>query len=479
MKRPNFPLPVAGALLALGTALPAQAPPAGFTYQTLTDGVLNTASSMAFAPDGRLFVAERTTGNIRIFSGGALQAAVWATVPVLNSSASEQGLLGIAIDPGFLQNGFVYVYYTTPDALQNRIGRLQEVGGVGVNFTVLTPANAIPTGGASIHNGGRLVFGADGMLYAGTGDRSVSSLAQQTTNWNGKVLRFEPPNLTIPANNPFAGSPIWSYGHRNQFGLTVHPVTGDVFQTENGQNTTDEVNRIVRGGNYGWPTYEGPEPVPDPNTVDPLATWSPTPDPTGTCFYSGTNYPANYTNAWFFVEYTAGLVRKLDLNATATQVVSQQVFDDLPGRAFDIQMGPDGNLWVLSNDGAVRGGDEIGRYVHLNEAQPSINIMSVSNKAIGGSVTIGCHGRNGDLFLPFASVVELQPPVPTPFGVQLVPVDIPLGVVFVGADDRAYLGLALGNNPALIGSRLFVQAARVDTTTLQIQATNHDGIILK
>src|SRR5262249_3309667 len=123
--------------------------------------------------------------------------------------------------------------------LQNRIGRLQEVAGAGTNFTILSPNNAIPTGGASIHNGGRMVFGFDGKLYVGTGDRSVSSLAQQLTNWNGKVLRFDVPNLTIPADNPFAGSPIWSYGHRNQFGLTVHPVTGDVFQTENGLNTTD------------------------------------------------------------------------------------------------------------------------------------------------------------------------------------------------------------------------------------------------
>jgi glucose/arabinose dehydrogenase len=467
------------ATVALAALTTAQAPPAGFSYQMLTDNAISIGSSMAFAPDGRLFLCERTTGNIRVFANGALQGTPWATVPVLNSSGSEQGLLGIAIDPAFLTNRYVYVYYTTTDQQQNRIGRLQEVGGVGTNFTILSPNNAIPTGGSSIHNGGRLVFGQDGMLYAGTGDRGVSSTAQQTTNWTGKVLRFTVPNLGIPLDNPFAGSPIWSYGHRNQFGLTVHPITGDVFQTENGQVTTDEINRIVRGGNYGWPQYEGPEPVPDPNTVDPLATYSPTPDPTGTCFYSGTNYPANYINSWFFLEYSAGRVRKVDLDATATAVVAQSVFDDL-GIALDIQMGPDGNLWILHNDTtSARGGDELGRYVHAGEANPSINLMAVSNRSVGGSLTWGFHGRNGDLFVPWASTSVFTTPTPSPYGNQWVPIDIVLPFQLVTADDRAYLGLSIASNPVLMGTPVFTQALRVDTTTMTLTTTNYDGLVLR
>ncbi|MEO6595628.1 MAG: PQQ-dependent sugar dehydrogenase [Planctomycetota bacterium] len=467
--------PLAFALLA-GLAA-AQSPPAGFTYETLTDNAIARGSSMAFAPDGRLFICERTTGNIRIFQDGALQAVNWATVTVLNSSGSEQGLLGIAIDPAFRTNGFVYVYYTTPLPTQNRIARLQEVGGVGTNFTVLTPDQAIPTGGSSIHNGGRLVFGQDGKLYAGTGDHGTSSLAQQLTNWNGKVLRFDGPNLTIPGDNPFAGSPIFSYGHRNQFGLTVHPVTGDIFQTENGLNTTDEVNRILSGGNYGWPTYEGPEPVPNPATVDPLAWYSPTPDPTGTCFYSGTNYPASYTYAWFFVEYTAGRVRKLDLDPTATSVVSQSIFDDLV-QAYDIQMGPDGNLWVLHNDTAgQRGGDEIGRYVHQGEANPSLNVMAVSNKSIGASLTFGCHGNNGDIFLAWVSTSVFGSPVPTPFGDQWVPLELVVDFALAVADNRAYIAWNVPNDPILNNVPLYAQAARIDPN-FAITATNFDSIVL-
>lgn len=465
-------------VLACSAALLAQNPPAGFTYQMLTDNSLARASAMAFAPDGRLFVCERTTGNIRVFANGALQAGAWANVPCLNSSGSEQGLLSLAVDPGFLTNRFVYVYYTTTDQQQNRIARLQEVGGVGTNFTILSPNNAIPTGGSSIHNGGRMVFGRDGCLFVGTGDRGVTSTAPSLTTWNGKVLRFDVPNLTVPASNPFAGNAVFSYGHRNQFGLTVHPVTGDIFQTENGQNTTDEINRIVSGGNYGWPTYEGPEPTPNPSTVDPLAFYSPTPDPTGTCFYSGANYPASYTNSWFFVEYTAGRVRKLDLDATATSVAAQVIYDDLV-QAFDIQMGPDGNLWILHNDtSGQRGGDEIGRYVHVSEPNPGINVMAVSNKAIGASLTFGLRATTGDIVAAWVSLSVFGSPVTTPFGPQFVPLELLVGAAVVTADDRAYIAWDVPNDPILSGMSLYTQGARIDPTFAITTTANFDSIVL-
>ncbi|MBK8098134.1 MAG: PQQ-dependent sugar dehydrogenase [Planctomycetes bacterium] len=129
------------------------------------------------------------------------------------------------------------------------------------------------------------------------------------TSWNGEILRFTLPNGAIPTDTPFPGSPIWSYGHRNHFGLTVHPITGDLFETENGNLLYDELNRIVRGGNYGWPTVEGPETTPNPAFVDPVAVYqTPTPDPTGTCFYTGTNYPPEYRNTLFFVDFMSSAV---------------------------------------------------------------------------------------------------------------------------------------------------------------------------
>jgi glucose/arabinose dehydrogenase len=470
-------LRLAACLTLVGT-LVAQAPPPGFRYQLITDGALSVASAMAFAPDGRLFVCERLTGRIRVIADGVLQPGAWATVPCLSNAATEQGLLGIAVDPGFLSNRFVYVYYTTADGLQNRIARLQEVGGVGTSLTVLSPANAIPTGGATIHNGGRMVFGFDGKLYVGTGDRSVSTLAPQRTSWNGKVLRFDVPNLTVPIDNPFAGSPVWSLGHRNQFGLAVHPVTGGLFQTENGQSFADEVNRIVRGGDYGWPTYEGTEPAPNPATIDPLYTWSPTPDLTGTCFYSGANYPPNYANDWFVGEFSAGVVHRLELNPSATAVTADAVFDDL-GQVYDLQMGPDGNVWVLHNDLAgVRGGDEVGRWVHDAEPIPSVNLTAVSNRSVGGAITFGWHGQQGDLFLGWAASTALPSAVATIYGAQWVPIEIVLPTAIAQQDQRAYLGLPITNAPALIGLLVHTQAACFRPTDGSIALTNRAVLTL-
>ncbi|HEX6811862.1 MAG TPA: PQQ-dependent sugar dehydrogenase [Planctomycetota bacterium] len=457
----------------------AQAPPPGFTYQTVTDNALSQASSMAFAPDGRLFVCERSTGNIRIVWDGALLPGNWATVPCANNPSSEHGLLGIAIDPEFLLNGFVYVYYTTADQMQNRIARIQDTGAVGVGFTILSPANAIPTGAATKHSGGRMVFGRDGTLFIGTGDRFVSSTAPSLTTWNGKVLRFEVPNLTIPANNPFPGSPIFSYGHRNQFGITVRPATGDVYQAELGDLLADEINRIVAGGNYGWPTYEGLEPIPNPNTVDPIAVYSaPTPDPAGCCFYSGTIYPASYHGSLFWVEFTEGKVRKVDLDAAGTTVLSQSIFDDLV-HAFDIQMGPDGNLWVLHTDNVgARGADEIGRYVFTAEPNPGIQVMAVSNRVIGGAMTIGMRANVGDLVFCWVSLGSFPSPVPTPFGPLWVPLDLLVSANLIWADGRAYFPFSLPNHPIFTGIELFTQGARFDPVGALASTANFDSIVM-
>ncbi len=466
-------------VLSFGQAfVGAQTPPPGFAYQTVTDNALTLASSMAFAPDGRLFVCERATGNIRVVQNGSLLPGNWATVSCANNTASEHGLLGIAIDPAFLVNRYVYVYYTTADQQQNRIARLQDVGGFGAGFTILTPNFAISTGAQVKHSGGRMVFGRDGTLFVGTGDRFVSSTAPSLSSWNGKVLCFEVPNLTIPATNPFAGSPIFSYGHRNHFGLTVSPDTGYLYQTELGDLLADEVNIIVPGGNYGWPTYEGSEPIPDPATVDPIAVYSPTPDPTGCCFYSGTTYPPSYSGSLFFVEFTDGRVRQLVLDATGTMVVSQSIFDDLV-QAYDIQMGPDGNLWVLHNDTVgARGADEIGRYVFTTEPNPGIQAMAVSNQVIGGSVTFGLRANVNDLVLAWISLASFGTPVGTPFGPLWVPLDLIVGANFVLYDGRAYFALSIPNDVIFMGVELFAQGARFDPAGALASTANFDRIVM-
>ncbi|MCA8976008.1 MAG: PQQ-dependent sugar dehydrogenase [Planctomycetes bacterium] len=433
---------------------------------------------MAFAPDGRLFLTERMSGNIRVFANGSLDPTPWATVSVFHGgSYAEQGLLGIAVDPDFLNNRFVYVFHTKAGGGENVIARLQEVSGRGSNYTVLTPPGAINS--VTLHNGGPLIFGQDGTLYAATGDSYNTTLPQDPQSWNGKVLRFEVPNLTIPASNPFPGSPVYSLGHRNQFGLSIHPVTGDLFQTENGGALMDEVNRIVPGGNYGWPTIEGREVTPDPAFVDPLEWYQPTAALTGCDFFSGENYPVTYQNAWFFTDYNHNRIRVMTFDATGQIVLGQTLFDDLPGAGYGIKMGPDGNLWYLTHDYGGYGADELGRYTHQNEPMPSAHVTAVANRAVGGSITIGVHAHNGDLVVPWLSWSHYSTPFPTPFGDQWIPVDVVLPSMVVAADDRAYLGLSIPNVSSVIGRAAYVQAVSYTVSTGSIQATNPAKHVLR
>lgn len=450
--------------------LAAQNPPPGFTYETLVDGPLQSATAMAFLPDGRLLITERETGNIRLFANGQLQSAPWANVAVHSGGPwAEAGLVGIAVDPRFPTNGYVYVFYTAPGGSENRIARLQDVNGQGTNFTVMTPSGAIPA--QLYHNAGPMVFGHDGSLFVATGDALGAAHAQNPNDWRGKILRFAMPNFTVPADNPTPGSMVYSMGHRNQFGLAIHPVTGDLYQTENGGAWMDEINRILPGGNCGWPIYEGQETTPDPSLVDPLAFYHPTSAPTGCCFYTGEHYPAIYKNVWFFTNYNHNELRAVWLDATGSTVLNQAVFDDLPGSGYAIATGPDGNLWYLTNDTGGYGADELGRYVHASEASPSMQTMSVSNKTIGASVTVGIRAQNGSVAVPWFSQSKYPTPVATPFGNQWVPVDTLMHPQAINSDSRGYQMLTVPNLPSLLGLSFFGQAMVLDAQQ-QLTLTN-------
>lgn len=476
MPSPRAPL-FAATTAAIAALLPAQSPPPGFTYETLVDGPLQSATAMAFLPDGRLLITERATGNIRLFRDGALDAAPWATIAVASGGAwAEQGLLGIAVDPAFLANGFVYVFYTDASGTENRIARLQEAGGIGTNLTILSPNGAIPS--VLYHNGGAMVFGCDGTLYVATGDALGGSNAQDPLSWLGKVLRFEVPALGVPANNPFAGSPIFSLGHRNQFGLAIHPVSGRLYQTENGGALMDELNMIRAGGNHGWPLYEGFESPQAPAFVDPLACYQPTIAPTGTCFYRGDHYPLQYRSVWFVADYNQGRLRAVHLDATGTVVTAQSAFDQLPGSAYGVLTGPDGNLWVLTNDNGGYGADELGRYVHVNESVPSVQALSLSHKTLGASMTIGVHAANGDFALPWLSLAQHPVPLPTMFGNLWVAAEVVLPVVPIAADGRGYLALPVPNVPAFLGSSLHTQAMVLSFVT-GMTLTNPSRVVVQ
>jgi glucose/arabinose dehydrogenase len=236
------------------------------------------------APDGRLFVTERA-GQVRIVQlgpGGGLRAEPWATVPASTSSDGEKGLLGLALDPDFATNRFVYIYYSYVfgGATRNKLVRMRDANDRGVDETVLL--DAIP--GNNNHDGGRVKFGPDGKLYATTGDADTGANAQNASSLAGKVLRLNNDG-SIPADNPAPGSPVWSLGHRNVQGIAWHPDTRALYETEHGPSDpfpnccNDEVNLIVPGANYGWPTVRGG--AGDPRFRDPLIdsgrleTWAP------------------------------------------------------------------------------------------------------------------------------------------------------------------------------------------------------------
>jgi len=330
-----------GALLLLvGGPLPVSALPPGFAVEVVV-GAAAFPSAFAFAPDGsRLYYTERFTGQIRVYdvAAGALLPAPFATVPAFTDGADERGLLGIAVDPGFPSEPFVYVFHhVAPDAA--RITRFTDIGNLGTAPTAIW--DAIPA--ARIHNGGYIGFGPDGKLYVTVGETGVASHAQNPGVVPGKLHRINRDG-TVPPDNPFPGSSIWSLGLRNSFGFSFHPVTGSLFLSEPGPTTNDEINRIVEGQNYGWPTQLGctGDPASDPLLVFPRVT-----TPNGSVIFASNRYPAEYLHTLLFGEWNTGRIqRSVLLGSPDTAALAATTFLELPGdNLLDLKLGPDGLLW--------------------------------------------------------------------------------------------------------------------------------------
>ena len=256
------------------------------------DGILRTLiASMAFSPDGRLFFTEKDTGNIRVMVDDKVLDKPFASIKDHHVSY-EQGLLGLAVDPSFEKNHFVYVYYTAKDdnKVINKLLRLTEVNNTAVdNTTLLDDIPALD----GYHSGGALSFGPDGKLYIGVGDATQPVFAQNPSISIGKVLRINKDG-TIPSDNPYPNSPVYTIGHRNVFGIAFDNKTGIGIIAENGDDLYDEINIIEKGGNYGFPTFQPPNVSPetaDPkSSILPVVTYWRTPGPTQTIFYHGNQF---------------------------------------------------------------------------------------------------------------------------------------------------------------------------------------------
>jgi glucose/arabinose dehydrogenase len=329
----------------------------GFTTSLVANGISNP-TAMAFAPDGRLFVAEQG-GRLRVIKNGALLQSEFVTVTT--DSSGERGLLGVAFDPNFPTNQFVYVYYTaTTPTVHNRVSRFTASGDVAVPGSEAIILELNPLSGATNHNGGGIHFGLDGKLYIGVGENANGANAQTLTNLLGKMLRINPDG-SIPSDNPFFGSAsganraIWALGLRNPFTFAIQPGTGRLFINDVGQNTWEEINDGIAGSNYGWPTTEGP--TADPNFRSPLFAYGHGTSPTTGCaiaggaFYNPTTvqFPSDFVGDYFFADLCSGWIRRFD-------PVSGIVTDFASGiqSPVDLQVGADGRLYILSRgDGAV------------------------------------------------------------------------------------------------------------------------------
>ena len=221
------------------------------TFEPVVTG-LDFAVNLAFAPGGRGFVAEKATGQIVVMRDGRILDVPFATLPV-DASTQETGLLGIAVASDFATRPWVYAYYADATDGRNHLVRIRAEGDRGTHVETLFAEIAT----TSIHNGGDLAFAKDGTLFLVTGDGAEEARAQDPADPHGKVLRFEPDG-SIPPDNPIPGSPVYALGIRNGFGLCVDAATGELWETENGPESWDEVNRIEAGANYGWPTQLGP-----------------------------------------------------------------------------------------------------------------------------------------------------------------------------------------------------------------------------
>ena len=318
-------------------------------------GNLRIPWSIDWTPDGTALFTERD-GNLRVIYDGVLESEPLLSIDV---GDVEGGLLGLAVDPDFEENQYIYLYYTYTEnsAPINKVVRYQFSNGTVTEDLVLL--DGIP--GAQYHDGGRIQFGPDEKLYITTGDAGNPSLAQDSDSLAGKILRINRDG-TVPAGNPFANSTVWSIGHRNPQGIDWDEY-GNLVASEHGPSggirgsAHDEINLIVPGANYGWPDIIGgdsAEGLQTPILHTGRETWA----PSGAEFYDGDKI-AGWIGKYFVAALRGAHLHMIDIDPQTHTVLShEKLFQDEFGRLRDVQTGPDGFLYVLTSNRDGRGTPE-------------------------------------------------------------------------------------------------------------------------
>lgn len=361
--------------------------PDGFAEVRLLTGLDPTAIEVA--PDGRLFVIIKS-GKVFVYKNNALLATPLLSINV--DKTNERGIQSITLDPSFSTNGFFYVYYTVPGQNRNRVSRFTANGDVAAASSELVLLDLDVLKG-SVHNGGSLFF-KDGKLFITTGEGSDAPKSQSFTSLLGKVLRINP-NGTIPADNPFVSSTtgkyqsIYALGFRNPFKATVQRTTGKIFVNDVGGASWEEINDLVAGKNYGWPTIEGKKTTQTApaNYVDPVFVYGRSNgcSITGCAFYNPvtSQFPAKYVGKYFFQDYCGNYIKVLDLSTFTVQETFATGLD----RPIDIEVSSDGSLYYMSR-GGIGGGSQ-----QDNESSSDGEVWKV-NYTGGGAPSIAAQPQN-------------------------------------------------------------------------------------
>jgi len=333
--------------------------------------------SMAFLPDGAILITERQ-GRLRIVRDGKLDATPIAGVPAVTSIATMAGLMDLALHPRFDQNHWVYISYHKPMGTGKApdTGRDYPIASNSIlrgtwDGKALSDVRDIFVADDVDMEASRITFGPDGMLYMGiggpgTGSKISMDRAQSTNDLAGKILRMKDDG-SVPTDNPFVGKTgykpyIFSLGHRVQLGLAFNPYTNELWETENGPNGGDELNVIHAGRNYGWPIvsygrdYNGPRFSPTlPGMEDPIVFWVPSIAPSGLTFYTGDKFPGWQRNV--FVGgmregeiARSGQIQRIVFNERWEEMRREPLLRELHQRIRDIRQGPDGLLYLLTEE---------------------------------------------------------------------------------------------------------------------------------
>lgn len=356
---------------------------------------LSSPTSMVFLDDNNILVLEKE-GSVRLVSNGILQEQPILQVPT--NAENERGLLGVAFsnssnDNQGTTNTDVFLYYTEDDPLRNRIYKYQWNGETLINPSLILDLPAEP---GPNHDGGKIIIGPDGYLYAVLGDLNHDGQLQNFPDGpppddTGSIFRINPADGSAPTDNPFIGSGTdalnknYAYGVRNSFGMDFDPLTGNLWDTENGPASYDEINLVRPGFNSGWQTVMGPISIsgdteddlvnfPGSHYADPLFSWTEPVAPTDIEFFNSSNLGERYTNNIFVGDIVRGNLYFFEVNETRDGITldttqQQAGLSDLVvdsenelsaitfgsgfGGITDIETGPDGNLYVLSFDDGI------------------------------------------------------------------------------------------------------------------------------